>query len=115
MADAPLIGKREFEHQGPVIRLLYCLVCNTMEELPSYDGDPKYDYLLEMTIEKHVFPSGDPHRGKLFLLPVKTWANVEQRKAIIDQLKGKGATGLDAMTPEADFYSTKMQFSEDAM
>jgi hypothetical protein len=86
-----------------------------MEELPSYDGDPKYDYLLEMTIEKHVFPSGDPHRGKLFLLPVKTWANVEQRKAIIDQLKGKGATGLDAMTPEADFYSTKMQFSEDAL
>ena len=115
MADAPLIGKREFEHGGPVIRLVYCLVCNTMEELPPWDGDPQEDYLLQITVEKHEFPSGEPHRGKMFILPVKTWANQEQRKAIIDQLKGAGAEGLDAMTPEKDFYSSKMQFSADAM
>jgi hypothetical protein len=115
MADAPLIGKREFEHGGPVIRLLYCLVCNSIDELPAHAGGPETDYLLEITVEKHVFPSGEPHKGKLFILPVKTWANVEHRKGIINQLKGGGAEGLDAMTPEKDFYSTKMQFAEDAM
>lgn len=115
MADAPLIGKREFEHGGPVIRLVYCLVCNTMEELPPHHGSPEEDFLLQITVEKHQFPSGEPHRGKMFLLPVKTWANPDHRKAIIDQLKGGGAEGLDAMTPEKDFYSTKMTFAEDAM
>jgi len=115
MADAPLIGKREFDHSGPVIRLLYCLVCNTMEELPPHDGPSDEDFLLEITLEKHKFPSGDPHVGKLFILPVKTWANVESRKAIIEQLKGNGAQGLDAIDPDSNFYETKMQFADDAM
>lgn len=115
MADAPLIGKREIEHDGPVIRLLYCLVCNTMEELPPHDGPPETDYLLEISVEKHRFPSGEPHQGKLFVLPVKTWSQESHRKEIINQLKGGGSMGLDAMTPEADYYSTKMTFAEDAM
>jgi len=114
MADAPLLGKREM-HDGPVIRLLYCLVCNTMEELPPFEGKPEHDYLLEISVEKHKFPSGEPHKGKLFILPVKTWGNPAYRKEIIDQLKGGGAEGLDAMTPEKDYYSSKMQFAEDAM
>jgi len=114
MAEAPLIGKREFEHDGPVIRLVYCLVCNTIEELPPHDGPPQTDTLLEVTLEKHEFPSGERHMGKLFILPVKTWASKEHRKEIIDQLKG-GSSGLDALTEEKDFYSTKMQFAEDAM
>jgi hypothetical protein len=115
MADAPVIGKREFEHGGPVIRLIYCLVCNSIEELPPHDGPPETDTLLEITLERHEFPSGERHKGKMFLLPVKTWANQKQRKEIINQLKGGGSSGLDAMTEEGDFYSTKMQFAEDAM
>lgn len=115
MADAPLIGKREMEHTGPVIRLLFCLVCNTMEELPFHEGPPETDILLKITLEHHVFPSGEPHVGKMFVLPVKTWANTAHRKEIIKQLKGESVTGLDAMTEEADFYSTKMTFAEDAM
>jgi hypothetical protein len=115
MAEPPLIGKREFEQKGPVIRLVFCFVCNTIEELPPHDGPPESDVLLEITVEKHAFPSGEPHKGKMFLLPVATWAKEEHRKAIIRQLRGEGATGLDAMTEDADFYSTKMTFAEDAM
>lgn len=115
MADAPLIGSRDIKHDGPVIRLLYCLVCNTMEELPPHDGPPETDHLLAISVEKHVFPSGDPHTGKLFILPVKTWANTESRKAIIEQLKGKGATGLDALDPDGNYYETRMTFANDAM
>lgn len=115
MADAPLIGKREFEHGGPVLRLLFCFVCNSIDELPPHDGPPETDDLLEITVERHQFPSGEPHKGKLFILPVKTWANEGSRKEIIKQLRGGGSSGLDAMTEDGDFYSTKMQFSEDAM
>lgn len=114
MADAPLIGKREM-HDGPVIRLLFCFECNTVEELPPHEGPPQTDVLLELTVEKHEYPSGERHVGKLFILPVKTWAQESHRKAIIEQLRGHGAQGLDALDPDANFYETKMQFAEDAM
>ena len=112
--EPPLIGKRDF-HDGPVLRLVYCLVCNTVEELPPHDGPPETDVLLELTLEKHEFPSGERHMGKMFLLPVKTWMKTENRKAIIEQLKGGASEGLDAMDPDKQYYSSKMQFSEDAM
>lgn len=115
MAEAPLIGKREFEHDGPVIRLLVCLVCETIDELPPHDGPPETDVLLEITAEKHEFPSGERHKGRLFILPVKTWANKDHQQEIISQLTGGGSLGIDAMDPEKKFYETKMQFSEDAM
>jgi hypothetical protein len=108
----PLIGSKKID--GPVIRLLRCLVCETWEELPDYEGPSDKDYLLEIAIEKHVFPSGDPHVGKLFKVPIKTWANTEQRKAVLDNL-GAGSRGLDDLDPEKSFYDTKMTFAEDAM
>lgn len=110
----PLIGSKPVE--GPVIRLLVCLVCTTLEELPDYDGPSNHDYLLDIAVEKHVFPSGEPHKGKLFKLPVETWANGEKRQEIMEQLS-KGARGLDVLTDDGEkgFYETKMQFAEDAM
>jgi hypothetical protein len=110
----PLIGSKPVE--GPVLRLLLCLVCKTLEELPDYDGPSNQDYLLEIALEKHKFPSGDEHKGKLFKLPVKVWGNGEQREAIMKELTD-GAQGLNAMNPdgEKNFYEVKMQFAEDAM
>lgn len=109
----PLIGSKEYD--GPVLRLLRCLVCETWEELPDYDGPSDRDYLLEMSIEKHKFPSGDPHVGKLFKVPVQAWGSVEQRKAILDQLGAGASAGLDALDPDKAFYETKMTFANDAM
>lgn len=114
MSEAPLIGSRSLD-DGPVIRLVLCLVCGTIDELPPHDGPPETDVLLELTLEKHEFPSGERHMGKMFLLPVKSWANAEHRKEIIKQLKGGGSAGLDELDPDKSFYDTKMQFSEDAM
>lgn len=109
----PLIGSKPID--GPIIRLLRCFVCETWEELPDYEGPSNFDYLLEMTLEKHKFPSGDPHVGKMFKVPVKSWGNLEERKAIMDQLAKGGSKGLDDLDPEKSFYETKMQFAEDAM
>jgi hypothetical protein len=118
MTDIPLIGSRPIE--GPIIRLLFCLVCTTIEELPPHEGPAATDTLLELAAEKHEFPSGDRHVGKLFLLPVKAWMDPTQRKAIIDQLKqGAGlpgsSEGLDALSDDKDYYTSKSQFGEDAM
>jgi len=112
MAEIPLIGSRNLD-DGPVIRLLYCLVCKTIEELPMHHGPVETDVLLEISVERHKFPSGEPHKGKLFILPVKTWSDNKQKKAIIDQLKGGGSSGLADMDPT--YYDTKMTFHEDAM
>lgn len=115
MAEIPLIGKREATVGGPIVRLLRCMVCNTWEELPDYDGPSNLDHLLEITLEKHKFPSGEPHVGKLFKVPEQTWKNPEQRKAVLEQLGGKASAGLDALDPDHNFYETKSQFAEDAM
>lgn len=112
MADIPLIGSRAMD-DGPVIRLLFCLVCKTLEELPMHHGPAETDTLLEISVEKHVFPSGEPHKGKLFVVPVKIWADPKNKKAVIDQLKGGGSEGLAEIDP--DYYDTKMTFHEDAM
>lgn len=109
----PVLGSKEYD--GPLIRLLRCLVCKTWEELPDYEGPTDRDYLLEITLEKHKFDSGDPHVGKLFKVPVKAWTSAEQRKAILDQLGAGASAGLDAIDPEKSFYDTKSTFMEDAM
>jgi hypothetical protein len=109
----PFIGTRDVE--GPVIRLLLCLVCNTVEELPDYEGPSNYDYLLEISLEKHKFPSGEEHKGKLFKVPVKIWSNPEQKAAVIEQFKNGGSRGLDELAEGNNFYETKMTFASEAM
>lgn len=113
LGKKPVIGSKPIE--GPIIRLLVCLVCESIEELPDYDGPSNFDYLLEIACEKHQFPSGEPHKGKLFKVPVKSWANEKDKAEILEQLRKGGSTGLNELDPEKKFYETKMQFADDAM
>jgi hypothetical protein len=115
MSDLPIIGEKKNNDalKGPVFRLLYCFVCKTLEELPPFKGKPENDFLLQLACEKHVFPSGDPHKGKLFVLPVQTWMSDDARKEIIKQIKGGGSKGLDEL--DSTYYDSKSTFSEDAL
>lgn len=99
--------------QGPDIRLLWCLVCDTIEELPLFDGKPEDDVLLEILVQRHVFPSGEPHKGHLLRVPQLQWENTETRKRIIEQMKGGGSKGIDEF--DEKFYDTKNTFKDDAM
>lgn len=112
MSNIPLLGKKETPNE-PMLRLLYCLVCQSIDELPPYDGAPELDYLLAVTCEVHVFPSGEPHKGKLFVLPIRAWANLESKKEIIRQIKGGGSAGLAEI--DDTFYDSRSTFMEDAM
>jgi hypothetical protein len=113
MADIPLLGSRKPAENEPVLRLLHCKVCNSIEELPPYVGPAEHDQLLAIACEKHKFPSGEEHKGLLFIIPVKAWLNSDARKDVIRQIKGGGSKGLDEI--DEGFYDTKSQFGEDAM
>ena len=112
MSNVPVIGKKEMNNE-PMFRLLFCLVCQTLEELPPFDGEPELDHLLAIACEAHVFPSGEPHKGKLFVLPLRTWAHTESKKEIIRQIKGGGSKGLAEI--DDTFYDSRSNFMDDAM
>ena len=112
MSNIPILGEKKQTNE-PQFRLLYCLVCQTLEELPPYEGAPEKDYLLEIACEQHVFPSGEPHKGKLFVLPLKAWAKTESKKEIIRQIKGGGSAGIAEV--DDTFYDSRSTFMEDAM
>jgi hypothetical protein len=115
MSNIPLLGQRKSNdpNSGPQMRLLFCMVDNSLEELPPYEGPPELDHLLAIACEKHKFPSGEEHKGLLFTVPLKTWANKEARENIIRQIKGGGSKGLAEI--DATFYDSKSTFHEDAM
>lgn len=112
------------------MRLLICMDCHTIEELPDYNGPLETvrvpapdgtmmeaqvppvgeDHLLEHLSEPH---RKQEHRGQLVSVPEENWRDTQTRVEILkqlrDQLKG-ASTGLD---PEA--YAIKNTFQEDAL
>ena len=98
---------------SPDIRVLHCLVCDTLEDFPLFDGPVANDHLLAILVERHQFPSGEPHKGHLFRVPQLTWETESIRRKVIEQIKGGGSKGLDEF--DASFYDTKSTFREDAM
>jgi hypothetical protein len=112
MSNIPILGEKK-QDKEPMFRLLFCLVCQTLEELPPYDGDPELDMLLAVACEQHLFPSGEPHKGKLFVLPLRAWAKPESKKEIIRQIKGGGSAGLAEI--DESFYESRSTFMEGAM
>jgi hypothetical protein len=112
MTNIPLLGEKKKDNE-PMFRLLFCLVCQTLEELPPYEGAPEQDYLLAVACDNHVFPSGEPHKGKLFVLPLRAWAKSESKKEIIRQIKGGGSAGLAEI--DDSFYDSRSIFMDDAM
>lgn len=113
MSDVPLIGSKPIKKEE-TFRLLHCWVCGSLEELPPYEGPAEQDYLLAVLCEKHVFASGEPHKGNLFTaIPVKAWQDESTRKDIIRQIKQGGSKGLAEI--DDTFYDSRSTFMEDAM
>ena len=113
MSNVPILGSKPDEKKK-TFRLLHCWVCDTLEELPPFEGPAAQDYLLEVACEKHVFDSGEPHRGNLFVdIPVDAWRDPETRRDAIRQIRQGGSKGLAEIDDK--FYETRSTFMEDAM
>lgn len=95
--------------QEPYIRLLVCRTCKTIDEIPSFDGPPDADTLLQITVERH----GEEHSGLLYNVAELHWRSDTMREEIKKQITAGGSSGLDVFG--TNFYATRMQFSEDAM
>jgi hypothetical protein len=101
--------------QEEQVRLLICLVCKTIDEVPDYQGPPEGDVTLQWLIdEKHTDRhSGTEHVGNLVTIDRKAWENNTTRLQVLKQIEeavSGGETGLGAA-----FYNTRDTFREDAM
>lgn len=113
-ADLSALQVKKAETAGPYIRLLLCLDCKTIEELPDFDGPPEYDHLLQLAIdERHTnWTSETAHRGQLIKVEIKHWAVESIKREIVRQIRD-GSGGISELDPA--FYDTKSQFAADAL
>jgi hypothetical protein len=94
------------------IRLLRCDDCLTLEELPDFDGPAEYDTLLIVLTDKHKFPNGEPHRGRLIKVEKRAWGMSNLKEAILQQI-WQGSKGLAEF--DSTHYEVKQTFHEDAL
>lgn len=98
----------------PHVRILVCHVCQSVEELPDYDGPVEYDQLLDYKVAPHAFPSGTPHKGLLVRVPTKKWQSQDFRDAFVDQIETMVGAGHGDGVPGLA-YDLKSNFKQDAM
>jgi hypothetical protein len=108
--DGAIDLSQKGNEKEPMLRLLVCRNCKTIEELPDHAGDASTDTLLSVLVSKHQKP--DAHIGIVIKCPVRFWIVPKIQADIIKQIRG-GSEGLDAF--QTNFYATKNQFAEDAM
>lgn len=97
----------------PKIRLLICNTCQTVQELPLFEGDPKRDDTLNFRVAEHRYPDGNEHFGALATVDEETW-NGPARPDIQLKLQETFAPG-EAAGLGSEFYAVKSTFSEDAL
>lgn len=111
----PLLGKPEPEAKDePVIRLLFCSSCSSVDTLPPHEGRPEDDVVLDRLIhDLHTHPVLGAHKGLLFTVPLKWWAKESSRQQIIKQIREGLSDGMDELDP--DYYAHRDQLRADAM
>ena len=90
------------------MRLLQCMDCRTVDELPDYNGRPEDDVLLQYVIDtKHPKLGGiEDHKGALHYVETKAY---EANKAkILEEMWAK-TTGF-----KPEYYQARSTFQEDA-
>lgn len=98
------------------IRLLICDTCQSIEELPVYEGkNPAQDDTLNYRVAPHRFPDGNEHFGGLAIIDEDQWSNPYMRQGVIEKLKNeRGAPGQGKGLGD-EFYDVKNTFHEDAL
>lgn len=94
------------------IRLLACKQCQSIEELPPFDGPPEHDTLLTNLVQRHR-TNGMEHIGSLFNVEASQWEQDHIKKELVKQIAAKmegGETGLGH-----EYYDLKNTFQDDAM
>jgi hypothetical protein len=117
--DLSTLKDNKVNPNEPMMRLLICAKCKTIEEVPAYEGPEggentvQYDHSLRFFIDQHIerkCTNADDRR--VGHLPTKYWVIPKVKESIIQQLQ-TGSQGLDVFGTQ--FYATKENFTSDAM
>ncbi len=90
------------------IRILQCLTCKSMEELPDYAGPPEDDVILQHLLVPHGGETETPHHGAMHRVDAKHWENRRIRQQIVTQMWAS----TKGFVPE--YYHTRNTLLEEA-
>lgn len=99
------------------VRLLRCDTCGPpLEEIPWSSDDPnlppEYDAALLYVLDKHKFPSGEPHVGRMVVVEKRAWEMANLRRALVEQV-WQGSRGLKEL--DVSYYDVQNQIRADAL
>lgn len=116
--DLSVLKDNKVNPNEPMMRLLVCKKCKTIEEVPSYEGpeggenSAEYDNSLRFFIDQHMEKGCKKDNWIMYNLPTKYWIIPKVKESIEKQIN-EGAQGLDVFG--TNFYATKATFTSDAM
>lgn len=93
---------------GPCLRLLQCMTCKSVEELPDFEGLPEDDVVLQELDLKHGGATEMPHHRALLRVERAHWADRNIRMTIHKQM------WVDTTGFVPEYYHTKNTLQEDA-
>ena len=116
--DLSQLKKAEVDPNEPMMRVLKCIRCRSIEEVPGYEGPEggentaEYDLTMKFFTDQHVSKGCKRDDLVQYTLPVRFWMIPKVKEGIIEQLK-EGSKGLDVFG--TNYYETKENLSADAM
>lgn len=116
--DLSILKDNKVDPNEPMMRLLVCKNCKSIEEVPSYEGpeggegSAEYDDSLRFFVDQHMTKGCKKDHWIMYNLPTKYWIIPKVKESIEKQIN-EGAQGLDVFG--TNFYATKANFTADAM
>lgn len=116
--DLSQFKKADVDPNEPHLRVLKCMKCRSLEEVPDYDGPEggentmEYDLNLKFFTDDHVNKGCGREDFATYRFPTRFWVIPKVKEGITTQLQ-EGAQGLDVFGTK--FYDTKSNFQADAM
>jgi hypothetical protein len=116
--DLAQFKKAAIDPKEPHMRVLKCIKCRSIEEVPDYEGPEggentqEFDLSLKFFTDQHVNKGCKRDDFVTVRFPTRFWIIPKVKESIIAQFN-EGAQGLDVFGTH--FYDTKNNFQADAM
>lgn len=117
--DLASFKKAQVDPNEPMMRLLICAKCKSIDEVPAYDGPEggedtvQYDHTMRFFVDQHIERKCTNIQDRTVgHLPTRFWLIPKVKEGIIKQIQ-EGSQGLDVFGTQ--FYATRANLMADAM
>jgi hypothetical protein len=97
------------------IRLLICTTCNSVEEMPDYEGHWREDTWQNELLARHMLPSGEKTHGDIHVARIEQEDWLSHKEDILAKMSSEFVAPGKGAGFGQSFYDTKDNFSVDAM